>query len=592
MGQSRIHRASVGSLCRNIALLRIVRSFPVILTAFVDGWASLPVTSWPFFVHFLRRQERVPPARLALHAATMPGQAATIAGKNVGKDPPLPPTARCAYPATAGRGAPFLCKCHVMTRLSRVVIVSHIDRMSRCRRCRAGCLHTARGSAERRPRYPICAWVVISHLLMGSLVAESPRPNVILLMADDLGYGDVGFQGNQIIRTPHLDAMAAGGLVFQRFYAAAPVCSPTRASCLTGRNGMRCGVPDANTGCLDAGEVTIAETLRELGYRTGHFGKWHLGTLTNTSRDGNRGRVGNHRDFSPPQQHGFERCFSTEAKVPTFDPMWKPRGAVSPLGWSAIRDERDARPFGSSYWNEQGVAVTENLRGDDSRVIMDRVIPFVRDAVARQQPFLAIVWFHAPHLPVVAGPRYATLYQVYPEYVRNYFGCVTAMDEQIGRLRSELRALGVAEHTLVAMTSDNGPEGDALAPGSTGGLRGRKRDLYEGGIRVPAIFEWPQRIRPGVTSFPAVTSDYVPTVLDLVGAAPAADRPLDGWSLVPLFDGNSPGDQRAIVFQYRRQLAVCESRFKLISQNGGQTWELYDLNTDRSEREQPCGQPS
>ncbi len=418
-----------------------------------------------------------------------------------------------------------------------------------------------------------------------AVAADSPRPNVVLLMADDLGYGDTGFQGNSIIRTPHLDRMAGNGLVLRRFYAAAPVCSPTRGSCLTGRNAVRFGIDDANSGRLAAREVTLAEVLRAVGYTTGHFGKWHLGTMTIDSRDGNRGQVGNQAEYSPPQLHGFDRCFSTEAKVPTFDPMWRPRGAASALGWPAILHARDAEPFGTSYWNEQGEAVTDNLRGDDSRVIMDRVIPFLRDAVARQQPFFAVVWFHAPHLPVVAGPQQAALYADYPDYARNYYGCITAMDEQIGRLRGALRELGVADDTLVAMASDNGPEGDAAAPGSTGGLRGRKRDLYEGGIRVPAILEWPDHIRPGITDFPAATSDYLPTILELVGTSLSVDVRLDGQSLVPLFQGDEPAGDRAMVFQYRQQIAVCDRRFKLISTNAGASWELYDLVNDPAEQD-------
>ncbi len=155
--------------------------------------------------------------------------------------------------------------------------------------------------------------------------------------------------------------------------------------------------------------------------------------------------------------------------------------------------------------------VTENLRGADARIIMDRVIPFIRGAAGEGRPFFAVVWFHEPHLPVVAGPEYTAMYPDRSKYEQHYFGCITAMDEQAGRLRTELESLGVMEDTLLAFTSDNGPEGDERAPGSTGGLRGRKRSLFEGGIRVPGLVAWPGRIAPGRTGFPASTSDYLPT---------------------------------------------------------------------------------
>jgi len=430
-------------------------------------------------------------------------------------------------------------------------------------------------------------------LFLSVTAAQAAAPNVVIIMCDDLGWGDTGFNGNKVIRTPQLDAMAAGGMVFSRFYAAAPVCSPTRGSVLTGRHPFRYGVVGANRGHMRAEELTLAELFRQRGYATGHFGKWHLGTLTKTVRDSNRGGPRGVEHYSPPQENGFDVCFSTEAKVPTYDPMLKPAGKAPGHGWNFLQDKTAAVPYGTRYWNERGEEVRENLEGDDSRVIMDRVIPFINEAAAANRPFFAVVWFHTPHLPVVAGPEFAAMYPDCDDYHKNYYGCVSAMDTQVGRLRDALRELQVAENTLVTFCSDNGPEGDATAPGSAGPFRGRKRDLYEGGIRVPAMIEWPAKIIPGgKTDYPAVTSDYLPTLVEILDAELPTDRQFDGESLLPVFTENRSERRRPIGFEHNGRLAWMENRYKLISnqQRGRKQkqppppkFELYDLLNDPGE---------
>ena len=412
------------------------------------------------------------------------------------------------------------------------------------------------------------------------------KPNVILIMCDDLGWGDVGFNGNKIIRTPHLDAMAKAGLKFNRFYAAAPVCSPTRGSCVTGRHPYRYGIPFANSGHMKPEELTLAELLKKQGYTTGHFGKWHLGTLTKTVKDANRGGPRGAKHFSPPQANGFDVCFSTESKVPTFDPLLRPKGNNSGKWWDAVSDANEAKPYGTAYWNEHGESVTQNTRGDDSRVIMDRAIPFIRGAAKRGQPFFGIVWFHAPHLPVVAGPRHTAMYAKHPKYAQHYYGCITAMDEQVGRLRAELRALGIASDTVLFFCSDNGPEGKSgSAPGTAAHFSGRKRSLLEGGIRVPGIVEWPGRVKAGrTTDIPCVTSDYLPTILDLLEAKPVSDRPIDGMSLVPLLDDNLAKRGRPIGFESKGQLVWVGDQYKLYRRSGAAGFELFDLVADPSEK--------
>ena len=427
-------------------------------------------------------------------------------------------------------------------------------------------------------------------LLMLSQIAETAEtPNIILVMCDDLGWGDVGFNGSKNIRTPHLDAMAKGSLRFERFYAAAPVCSPTRGSCITGRHPYRYGVYFANTGHMKRQELTLAELLKKHGYATGHFGKWHLGTLTKTETEANRGGPRGVAHFSPPQVNGFDVCFSTESKVPTWDPMLRPKGNNGKTWWDPAKENG---PYGTGYWDEKGKRVTQNLRGDNSRVIMDRAIPFIRAAAKNKKPFFTIVWFHTPHLPVVAGPEHTKLYAKHEKYAQHYYGCITAMDEQVGRLRTELRTLGVANNTLLTFCSDNGPEGrSGKAPGTAGHLSGRKRSLLEGGVRVPGLIEWPSKIKPGVTDVPAVTSDYLPTILDILGAKPADKRPLDGVSLLPLFRGKMKERGKSIGFQSAGQVALIGDRYKIYGKGSKKNQpdkvpalKLFDLVNDPAEK--------
>jgi arylsulfatase A-like enzyme len=399
--------------------------------------------------------------------------------------------------------------------------------------------------------------------------------NIILCMADDLGWGDTGFNGNKTIKIPNLDAMAEAGLRFTRFYSAAPVCSPTRGSCLTGRHPYRYGITFANVGHMPKEEVTLAEALKVRGYTTGHFGKWHLGTLTKTEKDSNRGGPRGAKHYSPPWENGFDVCFSTEAKVPTWNPMKKPESNEH---------------YGTYYWKEDGTKETDNLEGDDSCIILARVVPFIRNAAKQKKPFLAVVWFHTPHLPVIAGAKYRKMYSQYSEDEQHYYGCITAMDEQMGRLRKELRELNIANNTMVWFCSDNGPEGKdgkrGRTRGSAGIFRGRKRSLFEGGVRVPALLEWPARIKGGrATDIPCCTSDYFPTVTDLLGVKMKDQpKPIDGVSLLPLIEGKMTKRPVSIAFESGSQLSLTDNRYKIYSKNKGKSYMLFDLIEDTGEK--------
>jgi len=393
-------------------------------------------------------------------------------------------------------------------------------------------------------------------------------------MADDMGWGDPGFNGNSIIKTPNLDAMAKAGMRFTRFYSGAPVCSPTRGSCLTGRHPYRYGIFGANVGHMPKEEITLAEALKTQGYTTGHFGKWHMGTLTTSEKDSNRGGPRGAEHYSPPWKNGFDVCFSTEAKVPTWNPMKSPGSD---------------KPYGTYYWNQDGTKATENLEGDDSRVIMDRAVPFIRDAAEKRKPFFTVIWFHTPHLPVLTGPKYRAMYSQYSEDEQHYYGCITALDEQVGRLRSELRGLGIADNTMLWFCSDNGPEGkdgkSDRSRGSAGPFRGRKRSLLEGGVRVPGLLEWPARIKAGrMTDIPCSTLDYFPTVMDTLGfKMKGRPEPVDGVSLLPLIEGIMTERSMPIGFESRNQVSLTGNRYKIYSNNKGKSYMLFDLLEDPGE---------
>ena len=420
---------------------------------------------------------------------------------------------------------------------------------------------------------------------------RNQTPNIILIMADDQGWGDVGYNGHPHLKTPHLDEMAQNGAVFTRFYSAGSVCSPTRASVMTGRHPARMGICSANCGHVRAQEITLAEMVKEKGYRTGHFGKWHLGTLTRDITDANRGgKKENDIHYAPPWDHGFDVSFVTESKVPTWDPMITPPQSAEDVKATLL----EGGPFGTYYWSGPGQRVTQNLQGDDSRIIMDRVIPFIEETVASQKAFLSVIWFHTPHLPVLTGKKYRSLYTDLSEDQQHYYGAISALDEQVGRLRNLLKRLGVADNTLIFYTSDNGPETSkevqdknipyGRAQGITKGLRGRKRSLYEGGIRVPGIVEWPDKISSGTrVDVPCFTSDYFPTIAHVLGIdAQKYQRPYDGENLTPYWNKKKFKRTQPLAFQFNKQYALIDNDHKLYGLSD-QAPQLYDLGKDARE---------
>ena len=316
------------------------------------------------------------------------------------------------------------------------------------------------------------------------------RPNFILCMADDQGWGDTGYNGHPLLKTPVMDEMARTGLRFDRFYAAAAVCSPTRGSVMTGRHPNRFGC-FAWGHTLRPQEITIAEALKKAGYTTGHFGKWHIGSVR---ADG----------AASPGNSGFDEWFSS----PNFyenNPLFSHNGKVI------------------------------ETKGESSDVTAGLAMDWIGKVAKGKKPFLAVVWFGNPHSPHVAVDKFKNMYSDQPDGVAHFYGEITAMDAALGKMRSGLRKLGIADNTVLWYCSDNG----SLPKGSSGGLRARKGSLYEGGIRVPAVLEWPAWVKANrITDINANTSDIYPTLLELAGVALPKNQPrLDGISLAPLLRG-------------------------------------------------------
>lgn len=364
-------------------------------------------------------------------------------------------------------------------------------------------------------------------------------PNFIVILADDLGYGDLGCYGAQGIRTPYLDRMAGEGLRFTNFYAGAPFCSPSRASLLTGRYPVRAGVPNVlfpteRTG-LPPEEITFAELLKQRGYATACVGKWHLGSL---------------RQFRAHRQ-GFDSFYG--------------------LPYSNDSRKRQEKESGAPVFADEELPLMENDHVLEAPVDQHtltsrytrRAVDFIREA--KDRPFALYLAHTAPHSPLHAaaereGRSAAGLYG----------DCVEEIDWSTGRILDTLRETRLERNTLVLFLSDNGPRSSGKAPreggGSTGGLRGRKGTTWEGGMRVPALCWWPGRIRPRrETAQVASMLDVFPTIAALAEAPLPGGRVIDGQSLAGLLESSRPLSDRLFCYYFGAQLqAVRMGRWKLM----------------------------
>jgi arylsulfatase A-like enzyme len=371
-------------------------------------------------------------------------------------------------------------------------------------------------------------------------------PHIIFVMADDMGWGQTGYRGHPVLKTPHLDAMAANGLRFERFYAGGPVCSPTRAAVLTGRSPDRTGVLQHGY-ALRLQEKTIAQALQRAGYVTGHFGKWHL--------NGHRGPGVPILAEDPyhPGKFGFDE-------------------------WVSVSNFYDLNPLMS-----RGGKI-EEFQGDSSAITVNEAVKFLEKHRAGGRPMFAVIWDGSPHSPFKAAPADRAAFAGLDENSANHHGELVALDRSIGTLRQKLRDLGLAENTLLVFCSDNGGL-PTIKPSTVGHLRGFKGSLFEGGLRVPGIIEWPSVIKPRVTDYPATVMDLFPTIAEIVGLpAGSLIQPIDGQSLRPLFAREIGARDRPIGFRYGKQRVFIDDRYKLSTEDlATGKFALFDLVADPTE---------
>lgn len=331
--------------------------------------------------------------------------------------------------------------------------------------------------------------------------SDAGKPNIILVMADDQGWGDAGYNGHPFVKTPTLDAMAREGFVFDRFYAAAPVCSPTRASVMTGRNPIRTKVTNHGR-YMRPHEQTIGETLKAAGYVTGMFGKVHLGS-------------GQPDSPCNPGGMGFDE-------------------------WSIGLNFFDNNP----YLSRNGKVA--HRQGKGSVILMDDTIAFLKKHRHGSRPIFTVVWFPSPHDPFQEVPEGPSLYD--GRKMAGYYREITLLDQQLGRLRRELKSMGIADNTILWYCSDNGGLVDQTAGG-----RKRKGSIYEGGLRVPAIIEWPARKLKGRTAVPVWTCDMYPTLMAMAGVDLKAPHPLDGIDASNIIAGKASERSKPMGFWHSIQ---------------------------------------
>lgn len=422
------------------------------------------------------------------------------------------------------------------------------------------------------------------------------RPNIVIILCDDLGYGDLGIHGHPHIQTPHLDQLAGEGLRFTNFYSTAPVCSPSRVGLLTGRSPNRAGVYDwiseAKQPRLDAreqvhmkkDEITIAHLLKEAGYATAMAGKWHCNAAFN-------------RPEQPqPGDAGFDHWMATQNNA-------------APSHENPVNYVRNGKPVGK-------------IDGYSCQIAADEVIHWMTDHVQTNsgQPFFVYLPFHEPHEPVASPPDLVELYNnvtIHPDQAQ-YYANVHNVDLAVGKVMKALQKLGVRDNTLIVFSSDNGPEtlnryrSANRSWGITAHLRGMKLHTHDGGFHVAGIFNWPKGIKPGqVTDVVGSALDLLPTACELAGAALPEKRKFDGISLASFFrSGTVNRPARRLVWAYYNaindaRVAMRRGRFKVLARlNGGDfpkrqnltpttlaearsakltDFEIYDIDTDPGE---------
>jgi len=432
----------------------------------------------------------------------------------------------------------------------------------------------------------------VVHAAAAATESDPPRPHIIFILVDDLGYGDFGCYGNRHCATPHIDAIASDGLLFRQFYVAAPVCSASRVGFTTGqfparhrinsflashRENRARGMPDF----LDPSAPSLARALQAAGYATGHFGKWHLGG-------------GRDVDDAPlPAAYGFDESFTS------FEGL----GDRLLITGDGLSNQSAKLGQGKIQW-----APKHEL----TSIYIDRALDFLRRN--RQQPCYVQLWLNDVHDPFAPTEEQLAKFEQFSAnpYLQQYFAVLEELDRQLGRLMAALQALGIDDSTLVLLTSDNGPtawprydrEGFD-APGSTAGLRGRKWSLYDGGIREPLIVRWPGRVPAGQVDETSVVAavDFLPTLCKIASAHPP-EAPLDGVDMSEALLGQPQRREVPMYWWLPRHegevqparpldrgppLAMRHRQWKLVANADGSLPELYDMTDKRPEYENVAG---
>ena len=397
-------------------------------------------------------------------------------------------------------------------------------------------------------------WILV--LLAGTLAAQR-KPNIVLILSDDAGYADFGFQMDPAADmkglTPHIDSIAKAGARFTSAYMSGCVCSPARAGLLTGRYQQRFGhqfnLPPGFAGGLDLKEKTIADRLRPLGYKTGVVGKWHLGYPL----------------VYHPIHRGFDWFYGCLQGSRSYYPL--------------------ARPSRDRVLQENGKPTPE--KGYVTDRLGDAAVRFLEKHKA--EPFFLFVSFTAPHGPLQprkGDENHAALEAIKNPKRRKYAALVKAMDDNVGKILTALRKLELEKDTLVVFTNDNG--GQTLTGANNAPLRGRKGQLWEGGIRVPMCMRWPSHIKPGINiEDPVISLDLLPTFVRAAGGTPAADWQLDGVDLLPRLHGKIVRmADRTLFWSRGKELAARHGDFKIYTPNRDENdqFAIFDVGTDTSER--------
>ncbi len=440
-----------------------------------------------------------------------------------------------------------------------------------------------------RPIRHLLTAVIAALTLAGVSAQGEQRPNVIFIVADDLGYGELGCYGGKGIPTPHLDALAAGGARFTSGYVTAPFCAASRAALMTGRYQTRFGFEFNPIGAKNAApgiglpleEKTIADRLRDAGYATGLVGKWHLG-----------GTAPFH-----PQRRGFDEFFGFLHEGHYYvSPPWRGvttwlRRKTLPVGGQGRWTSPDGRIVWSTHhgsnepeYDTDNPLLRSSQPVDEKTNLTDAFTREACDFIGRHraQPFFLYLAYNAVHSPLQGVDDYMKKFAHIEDIQRRIFAAMLAhLDDNVGRVLAQLRESGVEENTLVVFLSDNGGPTKELTS-SNAPLSGGKGELREGGIRVPFIVSWKNHVTAGgVMDAPVTSMDATATALELAGAG-SGQAKLDGGSLMPLLLGKTTAaPERTLFWRVGKQNALRNGDWKLI--RNGKEWQLYDLAHDIGE---------